>query len=157
VPANVTAKRNDDDEGARIEAQHDGYRADYGLIHRRAVYMDKAGVDLRGVDTLSRPANEKKAPDDFRPPFAIRFHLHPDVVPTMGEAGVVYLEGPFGSRWRFRTDAANLALEDSVYLGNLDGPARTRQVVLSGEADPKGVGEGPPNRVRWAFTRLDRA
>lgn len=156
-PGNVTAKRNDDDEGARIEAQHDGYRADYGLIHRRAIYMDKAGVDLRGVDSLARPTSERKTSDAWRPPFAIRFHLHPGALVTMAEKGVAFIDAPSGSRWRFRTDAVQLSIEDSVYLGGAEGPERTRQLVLIGEADPNGVGEGPPNRVRWAFTRLDRA
>jgi uncharacterized heparinase superfamily protein len=155
-PAQVIAKRNDDDEGARIEGQHDGYRADYGLIHRRVVYMAKAALDLRGVDTLSRPAGEKKTTDAWRPPFAIRFHLHPDIVATMAEENVAYIETPSGGRWRFRTDAPAFRFEESVYLGGADGPARTRQIVLGGEADPNGLGEGPPNRVRWAFTRLDR-
>ena len=42
-----------------------------------------------------------------------------------------------------------------LWLGGPDGPARTRQIVLSGAADTNGTGDGPPNRVRWAFTRVD--
>jgi uncharacterized heparinase superfamily protein len=156
-PAQMSAKRTDDDEGARIDAQHDGYRADYGLIHRRTIYMDKNGVDVRGLDALARPASEGRATDKWRPPFAIRFHLHPDAIGTLGEPGVAYIDGPSGSRWRLRTDAQRVRFEDSVYLGEADGPRRTRQLVLLGNADPNGLGDAPPNRVRWAFTRLDRA
>jgi hypothetical protein len=27
--------------------------------------------------------------------------------------------------------------------------------VLLGNAEPNGAGDAPPNRVRWAFSRLD--
>jgi uncharacterized heparinase superfamily protein len=150
----VSARRNDDDDGARIEGQHDGYKTDYGLIHRRTVYVDKAGLDIRGVDTLSRPSGERKTADRWRPPYAVRFHLHPDVSVSLGEKGFVFLETA-GSQWRLRTDASKVAIEDSVYLSSADGPAKARQIVLAGEADPNGIGEAAPNRVRWAFTRLD--
>ncbi len=156
-PPQVSAKRTDDDDGAWIDAQHDGYREDYGLIHRRTIYMDQEGQHIRGLDALARPASEGKAYDPWRPPFAIRFHLHPEVQAAMGEEkGVAYMTGPSGSRWRLRTDAARMRIEDSVYLSAGEGPQRSRQIVLLGNAEPNNAGDGPPNRVRWAFTRLDR-
>lgn len=154
-PPHVTAKRTDDDEGAWIDAQHDGYRAEYGLIHRRTIYVDKAGKDIRGLDALARPVNEPKTADPWRPPFTIRFHLHPRVSATLGEKGIAVLASPQGGRWRLRTDAARMRIEDSVYLSGADGPQRSRQIVLLGNAEPNGAGDAPPNRVRWAFSRLD--
>jgi uncharacterized heparinase superfamily protein len=154
-PPQVIAKRADDEDGARIDAQHDGYRADYGLIHRRTLYLDKTGRDIRGLDALARPVNEPREADPWRPPFAIRFHLHPRVSVSLGEKGIAVLAAPSGGKWRLRTDAPRLRIEDSVYLSNAEGPQRTRQIVLLGNAEPNGAGDGPPNRVRWAFSRLD--
>jgi uncharacterized heparinase superfamily protein len=154
-PPHVTAKRTDDEEGAWIEAQHDGYRAAYGLIHRRTIYVDKAGRDIRGLDSLSRPVTQSRASDPWRPPFTIRFHLHPKVQAEVVEKGTAVLAAPNGEKWRLRTDAARMRIEDSVYLGHGDGPQRTRQIVLLGNAEPNGAGDAPPNRVRWAFSRLD--
>ncbi|MGE3867560.1 MAG: heparinase II/III family protein, partial [Hyphomonadaceae bacterium] len=152
----ASARLVDDEEGARIEGQHDGYRADYGLIHRRTIYIHQGGADIRGLDSLTRPANLPRVTEKWRPPFAIRFHLHPEVEVSLGEPGVAVIQAPSGPRWRIRTDGVRMRLEDSVYLGGAEGPARTQQIVLLGNADPNGVGDGPPNRVRWAFTRLDR-
>ena len=154
-PPVVTAKRTDDDDGAWIDAQHDGYRAEYGLIHRRTIYLDKAGRDIRGLDALARPVNQQRVSDPWRPPFTIRFHLHPRVRAELGDKGVAVLTAANGEKWRLRTDATRMRIEDSVYLGQGDGPVRTRQIVLLGNAEPNGTGDAPPNRVRWAFSRLD--
>jgi uncharacterized heparinase superfamily protein len=156
-PPHVTAKRTDDEEGAWVDAQHDGYRDDYGLIHRRTIYLDKYGRDLRGLDALARPMNQPRETDPWRPPFTIRFHLHPKVSATLGEKGIAVLASPSGGKWRLRTDAGRMRIEDSVYLSDADGPQRTRQIVLMGNAEPNGAGDAPPNRVRWAFSRLDGA
>lgn len=155
-PPGVHAQRIDDDDGARIDAQHEGYRADYGLVHRRSVFLDKAGMTLRGLDALARPLSAGKAPAGApRAPFAIRFHLHPDVRARRIEPTIVHLETPGGAHWRLRTDAPAVAVEDSISLSARPLPAPTKQIVLSGEADPNGSGDAAPNRVRWAFTRID--
>jgi uncharacterized heparinase superfamily protein len=154
-PPGISAKRNDDDAGAWIDLQHEGYRADYGFIHRRTIYLDTAGNDLRGVDSLSRPLNAGSAKETHRIPFAIRFHLHPKARAIRTEQRVVRLETPSGSHWRMRTDAAAVQIEDSVYLSADGVPQPSLQVVLHGEADPGSDGAAAPNRVRWAFTRID--
>jgi len=54
-----------------------------------------------------------------------------------------------------KTDAAAVAVEESIYLSHDGLPAPSAQVVLLGEADPNGAGDAAPNRVRWAFSRVD--
>jgi uncharacterized heparinase superfamily protein len=154
-PPGVSAKRTEDEDGAWIEAQHEGYRAEYGLIHRRTLYLSKSGTDLRGLEALARPLSAGKAAEQWRPPFAVRFHLHPSVVVERLDIGVVRLETPGGAHFRLRTDAAKMAVEDSIYLSARETPQRARQVVFYGEADPNGAGDLPPNRIRWALTRID--
>jgi uncharacterized heparinase superfamily protein len=154
-PPGVSAKRADDDDGARVEAQHEGYRQDYGFVHRRTIFLSTSGVDLRGLDVLARPLAEGKATDALRIPFAVRFHLHPEVMVERLEARTLRLETAGGAHWRLRTDAEAVTIEPSVYLSGLGPPRETRQVVLAGEADPDGVGDRPPNRVRWALSRID--
>lgn len=153
----VTMKRMQDEDGVWIEGQHDGYRAEFGFMTRRFVFMDHAGRNVRGLDSLVRPVNAGRADSAASVDFTIRFHIHPAVKVEAAAYRMIDLVCPSGARWRFRTDAPEHAVEESVYLGGAVKPQRTSQIVLHGSADPSGSGDEPPNRIRWAFTRLDDA
>jgi uncharacterized heparinase superfamily protein len=153
-PPTVTGKRTEDEEGVAIEALHDGYRASYGLIHRRILHMRRDGGRLFGLDSLSRPLRDAKGEALRSLPvrFALRFHLHPSVKAEAVDDRTLALTTRRGGRWRFRADRA-ASLEESVYLGH-GQPQRSGQIVVAGSADPRGEGEEPTNRVFWAFTRM---
>jgi len=156
APGPVTARRNEEDMGVWLEGIHEGYRADYGLSHRRRVFLAADGGDLRGEDALFRPVSDGPPEDiDVRFRFAIRFHLHPDVRASLSRDNMsALLVQPDGDGWRFRTDGGPIRLERSVYLAAGAPPQRATQIVIQGEAEPFGAGDRPPNRVRWAFQRL---
>ena len=144
--------------GIWLEATHDGYRKRFGLSLRRRVFLAADGGDLRGEDGLFRPVEDGPPEDpEKRYTFAIRFHLHPEVRASLSrDAMSALLVQPNGEGWRFRTDGGTVRLERSVYLGAGAPPQRTTQLVVSGDAEPYGGGDRPPNRVRWAFQRLGR-
>lgn len=157
-PDPVKARRNEEDLGIWLEATHDGYRKRFGLSLRRRIFLAADGGDLRGEDGLFRPVGDGP-PDnpEERYTFAIRFHLHPDVRASLSrDALSALLVQPNGEGWRFRTDGGTVRLERSVYLAAGAPPERTTQLVVSGDAEPYGGGDRPPNRVRWAFQRLGR-
>ncbi|MCW5724422.1 MAG: heparinase II/III family protein [Maricaulaceae bacterium] len=156
--AAVNARRNEEEMGVWLEGRHDGYRAGYGLAHRRRLFLAADGGDLRGEDALFRPVEDGEAEDvDTRRRFAIRFHLHPGVKASLSrDAMSALLVLPNGDGWRFRTDGGPVRLERSVYLAAGGSPKRSSQIVLTGEAEPYGAGDRAPNRVRWAFQRLGR-
>lgn len=147
-------RRSEDEDGVTVQGRHDGYKAQFGLLHRRYLFVDAAGRNVRGIEELIRPMRLKSAPPRMREiPFVARFHLHPSVKAVMAEDQIVLLETPSGARWRLRTDAQGLALQKSAYWGGKTVPQETQQIVLSGAADPMGHGLGPPNRIRWALAR----
>ncbi len=153
-PSLDEVRRSADEAGVTVQGRHDGYRANFGLFHRRYLFMDTTGSNLRGIDELIRPMR-LKAPAPKQPiPFVARFHLHPDVRARLVERKVALLETPGGQRWRLRTDAPEVSVQPSIYWGG-PAPRDTLQIVLAGEADPMGHGLAPPNRVRWALTRSD--
>ncbi|MES1200933.1 MAG: heparinase II/III family protein [Pseudomonadota bacterium] len=148
-------RRSSDESGVTVQGRHDGYRQQFGLLHRRYLFIDHVGRNLRGIDELMRPV-KAKGPNIKQPiPFVVRFHLHPSVHASTIEHQMVLLQTPGGQRWRFRTDAPNVAIEPSTYWAGRVVPQDTRQIVLSGAADPMGHGLSAPNRIRWALARSD--
>ncbi|WP_233205262.1 heparinase II/III family protein [Alkalicaulis satelles] len=157
-PDPVKVRRNEEELGVWLEASHDGYRKAFGMSLRRRIFLAMDGADMRGEDGLFRPV-EDGPPDnpEARLRFAIRFHLHPDVRASLSRDSMsALLVLPSGDGWRFRTDGGPVRLDRSVYLAAGAPPRRSTQLVVSGEAEPFGGGERPPNRVRWAFQRLGR-
>jgi uncharacterized heparinase superfamily protein len=151
-PALDDVRRSSDESGITVQGRHDGYKAQFGLLHRRYLFVDHEGKNLRGIDELMRPMRYKGATPKKPIPFVARFHLHPNVRARLVEHQMALLETPGGQRWRLRTDAPEVTIEPSIYWGG-SSPRDALQIVLSGEADPLGHGLAPPNRIRWALAR----
>lgn len=147
-------RRSADDSGVTVQGRHDGYKAQFGLLHRRYLFIDHEGKNLRGIDELMRPVKQKGGASKTPIPFVARFHLHPSVRARLVEHQMAQLETPCGQRWRLRTDAPEIAIEPSIYWGGRTLPQESHQIVLTGAADPLGHGLAPPNRIRWALARL---
>lgn len=158
VPTLVQAEFSSLHDGKRIELSHDGYRSTHGLTHARTLDL---AIDGRGMvgDDLLTTLNEtdkhrfERALDDTSlqgVPYALRFHLHPDVDATLDMGGAaVSMALKSGEIWILRHDGhAELALEPSVYLenGRLK-PRSSQQVVLSGRTMAYAT------RVRWSLAK----
>jgi uncharacterized heparinase superfamily protein len=137
VPTVVDAQRQEANGAHWLEARHNGYRTLDGAIHHRRLYVADSGEDIRGEDTVESPTPL---------PFAVRFHLHPTVVPSMQQDGKsVVLRLPGGGIWTLRAKGADIALEESIYLGAGE-PRTTQQIVLTGE--------GEVQKAEWAITKV---
>ncbi|MBI1340683.1 heparinase [bacterium] len=151
----VSTRRIEENDQYLIEGQHAGWRNAHGLIQRRRIYVAKNGARVTGEDTLSHPLSEPASPSRSIP-YALRFPLHPDVEVRVepGEDRTVYLGLPERQRiWRFRSEAP-VQVEDSPYWG-AGGARRTQQLVIRASADANSDGSSPPNRVRWAMSRVE--
>lgn len=127
-PSNPQVEREEAAGGTQITAVHDGYRARYGLLHRRRLRLSANGQDLVGEDSFE--AADGQADIDF----AVRFHLHPEVRATIEAEQGVLLQLPNREAWAFTIQGAKPGLEESVYLTDHDGPRRSTQIVLHGRA-----------------------
>lgn len=145
--ADVTAvetRRVETPQGWMVEASHDGYVPAFGVRHERQMTLAPQGLSLTGSDRLLPSAKQKAAEH----PFAIRFHIHPDVRVSRSQGGDVILKLPNGEGWRFRASAP-VTVEESVYLGG-DTLRRTEQLVVSGT-----VGDAPVD-IAWIFEQIGR-
>lgn len=157
VAGPVKATRKEQDSGIWLESHHEGYLGDYGLSHRRRLFMPRDGHDVRGEDSLFTPMGSIPIRRD-QVPFAIRFHIHPKVRVSLSQdksSALLVVNGKAG--WRFRTDGGQVALEDSVYLATGSAPVKTQQLVIYGAAFCDSDGETRSNRVRWSFRKLKAA
>lgn len=142
-PTRVECSRNDMDGSVWVTASHNGYVDRFGLEHRRRVYLSGIGDNLRGEDALVSAQGAQAAPH----PYAVRFHLHPDIQASLLQSGAaVLLRLPSGKGWRFHCDGVP-RLEESVYFGDGAG-RRTQQIVIRGSSDQRAA------VVKWAFQRI---
>jgi len=144
----VEARRNESAAGAWLELCHDGWVRAFGLLHERRLYLDPALDELRGEERFAQAAGARP----MAVPFAIRFHLHPDVQVSLARDNrSALLRGPSNRGWRLRSDAATMSLEASAHFE--DGRARrTGQIVLRGE-----TAVDTAVRVRWKLSPVESA
>ncbi|MDP6342265.1 MAG: heparinase II/III family protein [Alphaproteobacteria bacterium] len=148
--ARFRCRRHEDDSGSIwLELSHEGYRRRFGLIHRRRLYVDAGGGDLRGEDRLDPVEGAAAAEGVAGRAFAVRFHLHPDVQASAVQGGsAVLLKLANGQGWRFRANGGDIAMADSAYLGQRDRIRRGQQIVLSGHTGDDGA------LLKWAFRQV---
>jgi uncharacterized heparinase superfamily protein len=158
APRDVRFQQSSGLDGATVLATHDGYSQTHGLLHVRRLDLSIDGRDLSGEDTLGALSETDRITfEDLMNQnhlqgvrFAIRFHLHPDVEPTIDLGGsAVSLVSVSGEVWVFRfSGTSKLSIEPSVYLesGRLK-PRATNQIVLSDTVLDYSA------QVRWSLTR----
>jgi uncharacterized heparinase superfamily protein len=121
-----------------LEVSHDGWEKLFGAVHHRRLGISENGEELQGEDLI-----EAATPQ----PFAIRFHLHPNVTASLQQDGeTVLLRTPSGLGFRLRAEGAAPRVEESVYFGQAE-PRRAEQIVLPGHQDG-------PQHIKWTITRV---
>jgi uncharacterized heparinase superfamily protein len=79
----------------------------------------------------------------------VRFHLHPSIKATGftdGHGALLVMAN--GEVWTFNAGESRVQLEDGVYLASNEGPRRSVQLVVHGQA------RATP-RVVWSFQQAD--
>ena len=133
----VQCRRVEDKSGIWLEMSHAGFVPTHGVRHNRRFFMDAQGEDIRGEDLLLADVNHK-ARDGAA--FHLRFHLHPDIRATLQSGGDnVLLLSRAGHGFQFRMAgsgnaqaAAQLRIEESVYMGRNGVPQRAQQLAIFG-------------------------
>jgi uncharacterized heparinase superfamily protein len=133
-PRHVGVSRDNEGRTMVLRAAHDGYVERFGIVHERLVALSGDGNRLDGEDVFLA-ANGDALPPDAEDHFAVRFHLHPGTRanPFPDGRGVVLML-PNRDVWHLMAHDDVVAVEESVYLAGQDGPRRTTQIVIYGQA-----------------------
>lgn len=141
----VELERQELEQGSRLEISHDGYVRRLGFIHRRLLLMGTDGREVRGEDMLLPSGRRKQSATAF----AVRFHLAPDVEPTLtADKQGALLRIQMGPLWQFRSGGGALAIEDSLWVDGEGRPHPAKQLVVTGETAAGGASIG------WLLKRV---
>jgi uncharacterized heparinase superfamily protein len=145
--AQVELLRDDTGGVVEVEASHDGYVRRFGMVHQRTLTLASDGRELKGQDLLLLAGRGKRKAGEPLP-FAVRFHLAPNVEAATtadGQGALLRIRG--STVWQFRCRGGQLSIEDSIWI---DGEARmhgSQQLVVTGDTPPDG------HTVAWIFRR----
>ena len=157
-PTEVEVQEQQMETAEGVALSHDGWRRTHGLLHLRALTLEQGGTLLRGEDGLAALTPKDRDTFDIvrarlpakSLPYAIRFHLHPDVRAEIDLGGnAVSIAVAPGEVWVFRHGpGATLSLEKSVYLDAARlTPRATKQIVLSARLTGYG------SAISWSLAR----
>lgn len=156
-PNLVETRRTQGAQGISIEATHDAYAARFGLMHQRRLNLNPKGSRISGIDRLIAVAADGRGKTILERarkagiPFAVRFHVHPDVRLSLAKAmGSVILKLPGGGGWRFRCNGGTLSIEESIYWGE-GFPRRAEQLAIESTFNESQA------EIAWVFEELNGA
>ena len=132
--------------GWSVDANHDGYADSFGIVHERRIRLAPRGESLTGSDRLVPSGRGKRG----ETPFAVRFHIHPDVRVSPSQGGDILLKLPGGEGWRFRVGGGVPTVEESIYVGG-ETNRRAEQLVVAGSVRDE------PVEIAWTFEQIGTA
>ncbi|MDG1707469.1 MAG: heparinase II/III family protein [Emcibacteraceae bacterium] len=137
----VDSKRYEEKGHVMVEVEHDGYQKEYQCKHRRLIYMNEQGTDVRGEDILSSSGAGRMAQGM---PIDVSFYLHPHV--SIEEAsGEMIAELPSGKKWAFACSGGKATLSEGLYFGEAGNVSPCKQIRITG------VTEGDKTTLRWSL------
>ena len=133
-PKRVVCQKLEDANQKTLIAHHDGYLSRYGYIHHRTISLTTEGYQVKGQDRLELINAPHRTSEGQGQPFAIHFHIHPDVAATRQSDGkAVILDLPDSQQWKLTANDALIYLEESTFYADFTGPCQSVQAVIRGQ------------------------
>ncbi len=108
-----------------IEMENYGYKNQYDAIHKRVIYVDKDGLDIRGEDNIYCPMEIN---------FDIRFYLDSNVKTLITNNGKnIILKIPNGSGWKFSSSLEKLNIVSNRNININNQPIINELMHLTGK------------------------
>ena len=126
----------------KINAAHDGYLKQYGIIHEREIEFYPEQMKFIGHDKIISKNNIKKLK------YEIRFHLEPDVKIMKTQDNKSILIDLNGEGWKFNSNDNHMDIDNGLYFGKKDSFVANQNIIVSGMTNDKN------QAIKWEITKL---
>jgi uncharacterized heparinase superfamily protein len=126
----------------KINAAHDGYLKQYGIIHEREIEFYPEQIKFIGHDKIISKNNLKNLK------FEIRFHLEPNVKIMKTQNNKSILIDLDGEGWKFNSTNNNINIDSGLYFGKKDSFVDNQNIVISGMTNDEN------QTIKWEITKL---
>ncbi|WP_415299928.1 heparinase II/III family protein [Candidatus Pelagibacter sp. Uisw_134_02] len=126
----------------KINASHDGYFKQYGIIHEREIEFYPEQIKFVGHDKLISKKNIKNLK------FEIRFHLEPNIKIMKTQDNKSIFIDLDGEGWKFNSNNNNMTIDDGLYFGKKNSFVDNQNIVISGMTNDKN------QTIKWEITKL---
>lgn len=139
------AAREDGADGHdRMIASHDGYAAQFGLLHEREISLDAAGLRIIGRDSFVPSGHDPAAGVGLTA--VARFHIHPAIDLVQVDEETVLMRAADGESWYLHVPEQRPRIVEDVFFADASGirPSELIEVEYFVASNP---------HVHWFLTR----
>jgi len=126
----------------KINAAHDGYLKQYGIVHEREIEFYPEQIKFIGHDKIVSKNGVKNLK------FEIRFHLEPDIKIMRTQNNKSILIDLDGEGWKFNSDNNNMSIDDGLYFGRKDFFVDNKNIIISGMTNDEN------HTIKWEITKI---
>ena len=126
----------------KINAAHDGYLKQYGIIHEREIEFYPEQIKFVGQDKIISKNGVKNLK------FEIRFHLEPNIKIMKTQDNKTILIDLDGEGWKFNSYNNNINIDNGLYFGKKNSFTDNQNIVISGMTNDEN------QTIKWEITKL---
>ena len=126
----------------KINAAHDGYLKQYGIIHEREIEFYPEQIKFVGQDKIISKNGVKNLK------FEIRFHLEPNIKIMKTQDNKTILIDLDGEGWKFNSYNNNINIDNGLYFGEKDSFVDNQNIVISGMTNDEN------QTIKWEIVKL---
>ena len=126
----------------KVNAAHDGYLKQYGIIHEREIEFYPEKAKFIGYDKIISKKNIKNLK------FEIRFHLEPNIkIMKTQDNKSIFIELD-NEGWKFSSDNNDMNINNGMYFGKKNSFLDNQNIVISGMTNDEN------QTIKWEITKL---
>ena len=126
----------------KINAAHDGYLKQYGIIHDREIEFYPEQMKFIGHDKIISKNKIKNLK------FEIRFHLEPNVKVMKTQDNKSILIDLDGEGWKFNSNNNDINIDNGLYFGKKNSFIDNQNIFISGMTNNEN------QTIKWELTKL---